>query len=243
MKNLPEEPIRRLVPSSGQARLLAAVRSALTLPGAPLAATARYISSYYDDNRIHDERVVAFGIGPKGGRTRISPLLRAYLHDAAFAFGDGDGEGSEDLLLFLPGATLLMRDYGGEGVLSAIVEDPDADPARGFHGMPGAPLPVSIASWLTVRMPAADASAQDPDDTTRLVLRPDTKTWVRMSAHQRLEHYRLLQADADVAAWIDSLPEGGCVLLERVGRIGFVSIVSDAWSGKPDRRPLHLLAL
>lgn len=243
MTCLPADPIRRLVPSPGQSRLLGAVRAELALPGAPIAAHACYISSYYDDNRIHDERTVVAGVGPKGGKVRISPLLRAHLQDAAFAFGDSNGEGSEDLLLFLPGATLLIREHGGEDVLSAVVEDPDADPARGFHGMPGAPLPAPVAAWLAARAPAADASAQDPDDQTRLVLRPDSETWSRMSAHQRLEHHRAIQGDDAVAAWIDALPDGGPVLLERVGGLGVVSIVSDAWSGDADRRPLHLLAL
>jgi hypothetical protein len=232
------DPIRILSPTPAQAHLLAAVRTQLARPGAPVGAMACYISSYYDDSRIHHARTVVLGIGPKGGKTRPPPLLRAALHDAAFAFGDEDTEGSEDVLLVLPGATLLLRDDGYSPRLMAIVNDPDADPGRGFQGMPGPVLPPSAAAWLAARAPAEDATSP-----TRVVLRPDAKTWKAMSAHRRLEHHRALRSDAAVAAWIDGLRAEGVVVLERVGRLGIVSHLSDEWSGETERHPLALLAL
>jgi hypothetical protein len=237
------EPLRLLSPNPGQARLLGAVRAQLALPGAPVGATACYISSYYDDNRIHDERAVVSGIGPKGGKARLSPLLRAALHDAAFAFGTDATEGSEDVLLVLPGATLLLRENGGPATLTAVVDDPDADPARGFQGMPGPAVPPPVAVWLAARAPAEEATVPNPEGPTLLVLRPDAETWGTISAHRRLEHHRAIQNDASVAAWIDGLRADGAVVLERVGRLGIVSHLSDAWSGEMERHPLALLAL
>jgi hypothetical protein len=237
------DPLRLLSPNSGQARLLGAVRAQLALPGAPIGATACYISSYYDDNRIHDERTVVSGIGPKGGKARLSPLLRAALHDAAFAFGNDATEGSEDVLLVLPGATLILRANGVATTLTAVVDDPDADPARGVQGMPFPVVPPPVGAWMAARAPADDATVPNPERPTLLILRPDAETWSTMSAHQRLEHHRAIQSDAAVVAWIDGLHVEGAVVFERVGRLGIVSHISDEWNGEPERHPLTLLAL
>jgi hypothetical protein len=236
-------PIRILSPTPAQAHLLADVRAQLALPGAPVGAMASYFSSYYDDNRTHHARAVVSGIGPKGGKIRPSPLLRAALHDAAFAFGDDSTEGSEDILLVLPGATLLLHDDGYSPWLAAIVHDPNADPERGFQGMPGPVLPPPVAAWLAARAPSEDATNPTPGGQTRIVLRPDAQTWEAMSAHQRLEHQRALGSDAAAAAWIDGLRPKGIVVLERVGRLGIVSHLADEWNGELERYPLALFAL
>lgn len=239
---LPTDPIRVLAPSPAQARLLAIVRAQLALPGAPIAATACYVSSYYDDNRTHKEKVFASGVGPKGSKAKITPLLRQALHDAAYAFGDnGWAEGSEDILLVLPGATILLHEHGGQAALSAVVVDPDADPARGFHGFAHPPLPAPVHAWMAAHAPAH--AAGEDGSAMFLTLRHDAKTWAQMSGHHRLEHYRAIQSDAAVAAWIDAQGGEGAIVLERAGAVAVVSQITDEWSGDPERHPIALVAL
>jgi len=152
---LPADPIRILSPSSppGPPPRHATVRAQLALPGAPVAATARHVSSYYDDNRTHDEKAVVSGVGPKGGKAKLAPPLRQALHDAAYAFGDDGSEGSEDVLLVLPGATILTREHGGPAILTAIVADPGADPSRGFHGFAVQAPPEPVLARLAAHAP------------------------------------------------------------------------------------------